>query len=137
MTVALNPNRPAACVIDWCGVMRELGPRFAERAAGCDTEDRFVAENLAELKARGVFAAGVPRELGGGGAPYGELAGMLRPLARYCCSSALTLSMHTHLVATTVWRWRREPQSFERLLRRIAGEKLILATSGASDWLNA
>jgi acyl-CoA dehydrogenase len=127
----------SAQAVDWPALMQELGPHFAARAERSDAEDLFVAENFAELKARDVFAAGVPAELGGGGASYAELCAMLRTLARYCGSTALTLSMHTHLVATTVWRWRREPRPFERLLRRIADEKLILATSGASDWLDA
>jgi alkylation response protein AidB-like acyl-CoA dehydrogenase len=115
--------------------MHEIGPTFAARAADYDVADAFVAENYAELKTRRVFAAGVPSELGGGGASYAELCEMLRILARYCSSTALTLSMHTHLVATTVWRWRRDPAPFERLLRRVADEQIVLVTSGASDWL--
>ena len=96
----------------------------------------FVAENFAELKARGVLAAGVPVELGGGGASYLELCEMLRILGRYCGSTALTLSMHTHPLATLVWRWRRDPAPVERILRRVADERLQLVTSGASDWLD-
>jgi hypothetical protein len=42
-------------------------------------------------------------------ASYPELCEMLRVLARYCGSTALTLSMHTHPLATLVWRWRRDP----------------------------
>jgi alkylation response protein AidB-like acyl-CoA dehydrogenase len=123
---------------DWPALMQEIGPRFAQRAGACDAGDHFVAENFSELKVRGVFAAGVPAELGGGGASYPELCDMLRTLARYCSSTALALSMHTHVVATAAWRWRRNPQQpFERLLRRIAEEKLVLVTSGASDWLKA
>jgi alkylation response protein AidB-like acyl-CoA dehydrogenase len=121
----------------WLRVVEELAPHFAARAPACDSSDAFVAENYAELKAHGVFAAGVPRELGGGGASYRSLCEMLQALARACGSTALALSMHTHLVATTVWRWRRDPKPFEPLLRRIAAERLVLATSGASDWLTA
>lgn len=121
---------------DWIGVIRELGPRFAARAAEHDVDDRFVAENYAELKARGVFAAAIPAELGGGGASYAEVCGMLRELAHYCGSTALALAMHTHLVATPVWRWHREPQAVEGLLRRVAAERLVLVSTGASDWLD-
>jgi alkylation response protein AidB-like acyl-CoA dehydrogenase len=134
VTMSLAPS-PEAQSVNWAGLMHEIGPRFAARSVDCDAADAFVAENYAELKARRVFAAGVPSELGGGGASYAELCEMLRALARYCGSTALTLSMHTHLVATTVWRWRRDPSPFERLLRRIADEQIILVTSGASDWL--
>jgi alkylation response protein AidB-like acyl-CoA dehydrogenase len=118
---------------DWSQLMHELGPRFAERARVHDASDSFVAENFAELKARKLFAAGVPKQLGGGGASYPELCGLLRTLAGYCGSTALALSMHTHVVAAAVWRWRRDPESTERLLRRIADENLIVVTSGGSD----
>jgi alkylation response protein AidB-like acyl-CoA dehydrogenase len=136
MSLSSGPHRLKA-VSDWSRLMHELGPRFAERASVHDANDSFVAENFAELKARGVFAAGVPKQLGGGGASYPELCGMLRALAHYCGSTALALSMHTHVVATAVWRWHRDPKSSERLLRRVADEKLVVVTSGGSDWLTA
>jgi acyl-CoA dehydrogenase len=121
--------------VDWPLLMHEFGPQFAARAPAHDAADTFVAENFAELKARGVFAAGVPSELGGGGASYSQLCEMLRALARYCGSTALTLSMHTHLVATASWRWRRDPKPVEGLLRRVVDERAQLVSSGASDWL--
>jgi alkylation response protein AidB-like acyl-CoA dehydrogenase len=121
--------------VDWPALMDEIGPRFAARVESHDATDTFVSENFAELKARNVLAVAVPAELGGGGASYGQLCDMLRILAHYCGSTALTLSMHTHLVATLGWRWRREP-SLEAILRRIAAERLLLVGSGASDWLS-
>jgi len=121
--------------VEWPLLMHELGPRFAARAPAHDATDTFVAENFAELKARDVFAAGVPSELGGGGASYSQLCDMLRVLAYYCGSTALTLSMHTHVVVTASWRWRRDPKPVESLLRRIVQERVQLVTSGASDWL--
>jgi acyl-CoA dehydrogenase len=122
---------------DWTGLMHELGPRFAERAPIHDAADTFVAQNFADLRERGVLGAAVPRELGGGGASYPQLCDMLRVLARHCGSTALTLSMHTHTAATLAWRWRRDPQPVEGLLRRIASDRLLLIGSGASDWLTA
>ena len=65
---------------DWTGIVRELGPTFAERAAAHDANDAFVADNYAALKERGVFRAAVPAELGGGGASVDELCGMIREL---------------------------------------------------------
>jgi alkylation response protein AidB-like acyl-CoA dehydrogenase len=119
-------------------VRQELPYRAVEVVAvlqDYDERDGFVAENMAELKAAGVLAAGVPGELGGGGATHTELCEMLRALAGYCGSTALTLSMHTHAVATAVWRWRKEGGPLEALLRRVAAENLMLVTSGGSDWL--
>jgi alkylation response protein AidB-like acyl-CoA dehydrogenase len=121
---------------DWVGVARELGPGFAARAAAADASDTFVADNYAELKEHHVFSAGVPAELGGGGASHTELSTMLRELARYCGSTALALSMHTHLLALSVWRYQ-QGQPVEPLLRRIASEQLVLVSTGASDWLES
>jgi alkylation response protein AidB-like acyl-CoA dehydrogenase len=127
---------PPATRTDWIAVARDLAPAFAARAAAHDAEDRFVSENYADLKARRVFSAAVPAELGGGGAAYPELAAMLRELARACGSTALALSMHTHLLATAVWRLR-QGQAVEPLLRRVAAEQIVLVSTGASDWLES
>jgi alkylation response protein AidB-like acyl-CoA dehydrogenase len=119
---------------DWIAVVRELGANFAARAAAHDANDSFVAENYAELKKRKFFSAGVPIELGGGGASHAGLCDILREMAHYCGSTALALSMHTHLVAATVWRWR-QGHPVEPLLKRIATEETVLISSGGSDWL--
>ena len=120
---------------DLAALMHELGPDFTARAARHDDEERFVAENHHALKQHGVLRAAVPSELGGDGAGPGELGEMLRVLARYCGSTALALSMHTHQVATIAWRWRRDPAPVEALLRSVAAEDLVLVSSGGSDWI--
>ena len=120
---------------DWVAVLRGLAPRFAERAAAHDTADTFVADNYAELRARRVFSAGVPAELGGGGATHAELCDAMRELAHGCGATALALSMHTHQVVIAAWRWRHEGAPVAAFLRRVATEELILVTSGGSDWL--
>jgi alkylation response protein AidB-like acyl-CoA dehydrogenase len=114
----------------------ELGKVFASHAEYCDETDSFVAENYKLLRSSGLIEAGVPRELGGGGAEIDELAQMLRTIARYCGSTALAFSMHTHQVAIPAWRWRhRNFQPAEPLLKRIAAERIILLSSGGSDWI--
>ena len=109
-----------------------LGSGFAARIADHDVTDTFVAENCAELKAHQVFSAGVPPELGDGGASYAELCGLLHELARYCNSSALARAMHTHFLAAAVW-CGRQGQPAEPLLRRIADEQAVLVRTGAAD----
>jgi len=121
---------------DWAALARQLGTEFAPRAAAHDADDSFVAENFDILKQHGIFAAGVPQELGGGGASHAELGAFLRELAHQCGSTALALSMHTHLVAATVWRWR-QGYAVEPLLRRVVDEQLVLISSGGSDWLES
>ena len=117
-------------------IARELGPVFAERAESATDEDQFVADNFASLKAAGLVEAGVPVELGGGGAGVDELAEMLRIIGYHCGSTALAFSMHTHQVAIPAWRWRvQKVSALEPLLKRVAAERLILLSSGGSDWI--
>jgi alkylation response protein AidB-like acyl-CoA dehydrogenase len=120
---------------DWIAIAREVAPSFAQRAAAHDADDSFVAENYAALKERGLFAAGVPGELGGGDASHEELCAVVRELAHYCGSTALAFSMHTHNVATQMLSWRAGNKAPEPFLRKVAAEKLVIATSGGSDWL--
>ena len=120
---------------DWVAVVHDMAPRFAARAAAHDAHDSFVADNYAELRERRVFSAGVPAELGGGGATYRELCDVLRTLAHSCSSTALALAMHTHPLTTTVWRWRHEAAPVGGLLRRVAAEELVVVSSGGSDFL--
>ncbi|MFO1313614.1 MAG: acyl-CoA dehydrogenase family protein [Burkholderiales bacterium] len=129
--VAAEPS-----TVDWIDLARTLGRRFDERAAEIDRDDRFVADNYADLKAYGFFAAGVPAELGGGGLGHADLGDVLRTLARDCASTALAFAMHTHQVAAAAWRWRHQKAPVEGLLRRVASEQIVLLSSGGSDWVN-
>ena len=117
-------------------IARDLGPVIAQRASETMDEDQFVAENFALLKSSGLLEAGVPAELGGGGADVDELAAVLQMLGRHCGSTALALSMHTHLVATAAWRWKHQGlTAVEPLLRLVAKERIQLVSSGGSDWI--
>lgn len=122
--------------MDWVAVARELGPGFAARAAAHDANDSFPLDNYGELRERRVLSAAIPTELGGGGATYAELCAMLREFGRHCSGTALALSMHTHLVATSVYLWRQGAPVADNL-RQIAEQQLVLVTTSASDWLNS
>src|ERR1700709_1464157 len=109
---------------------RDLGIIFEQRAMEAD-EDKFVADNFAVLKASGLFEAGVPAELGGGGANIDELATMLRTLGYHCGSTALAFSMHTHQVAIPAWRWtHQKATAVEPLLQRVVADRIPLASRG-------
>lgn len=117
-------------------IARHLAPAFASRAATCDENDSFVAENYDTLKSAGLVEAAVPSDLGGRGAEVAELCDMLREIAHSCGSTALAFSMHTHQVAIPAWRWRHQNvAAVEPLLRRVAAERIILLSSGGSDWI--
>jgi acyl-CoA dehydrogenase len=121
---------------DWVGVARELAADFATRAAEHDATDTFVAENYKALCDAKLFSAPVPAELGGGGAGFGQHCEIIRTIARGCGSTALSYSMHSHLLQGLIWRYRHNAQPpAEPLLRRIAAEELVLVSSGGSDWL--
>ena len=121
--------------MDWVSLIDEVGQDCASRTADHDRDDSFVAENYDALRARNAFAAGVPSELGGGGASHRELCQMVRALARHCGSTGLAFSMHTHLVGTLAYLWRQGNAAPEGILRRVAAERLVLVSSGGSDWL--
>src|SRR5258708_4427687 len=116
-----------AMTSDWIGLMTRLGTDFAQRCAAHDEDDSFVAENYAALKGQGAFAAGVPAELGGGGASHAELCAMIRELAHHCSATALAFSMHTPPLAAQAYLWRAGNKAPEPLLRRVASEQLVIA----------
>lgn len=126
---SLNPS-------SWTEVARSLGEEFAGRADAHDEADTFVSRNYAALKEHRVFSAAIPQELGGGGASHREISAMLRTLARYCGSTALALSMHQHLIAAAVWKYRRG-QGGEAMLKNVAENQLVLVSTGAGDWLES
>lgn len=123
--------------IDWLSLAESLGNQFATKENEADESDLFVADNIAQLKSSGLLAAGVPAELGGGGASYTDLCAVLRILGRHCSSTALAFSMHTHQVMVPTWRWRHQNAPVDGLLRRVATEQLIILSSGGSDWLQS
>lgn len=115
-----------------------LAGEFAGRAEAHDRDDTFVAENYERLKAEGLIAAAVPKELGGEGAEVGEMADVIRRLGQGCASTALAFSMHTHQVVIPAWRWRHQPPAapkVEPVLRMVAEKNIVLLSSGGGDWI--
>src|SRR5262245_38824929 len=88
----------------WRLALAEIGPQLAQEDSLSDTTGKYVAANMAKLREHGFLELAVPAELGGGGLSRTELSDMLRELAHHSSSTALALSMHTHLVAAAAWR---------------------------------
>ncbi|MCA9666940.1 MAG: acyl-CoA/acyl-ACP dehydrogenase [Myxococcales bacterium] len=122
--------------IDLGALAPALAARFAERAARHDAEGSFARENSELLRRERIYSALVPSELGGGGASLAEMSALLRVIAASCASTALTLSMHQHLVAAAVYKLVHHGES-RPLLERLAREQLVLVSTGASDWVDA
>jgi alkylation response protein AidB-like acyl-CoA dehydrogenase len=121
---------------DLKALVGEIGPRFAAGAEERDAGDIFAAEHYDLLKRHRIFSALVPAELGGAGVRYGDLCAFLRELARYCPSTALSLSMHQHLVAAAVFH-HRHGRPGRKLLERVAAAETVLVSTGANDWLES
>lgn len=133
---AVSQLKPAENKTSLADIVHKIGPEMASRAASADETGKFVTENYALLKRHGLVEAGVPAEFGGSGASIDELGLMLRVLAQYCGSTALAFAMHQQQVAIPAWRWRHQKlAAAEPLLKRIAAEKIIVLTSGGSDWV--
>ena len=120
----------------WLDRVHELGPGFESRAGEHDRNESFVAENYAALKEHGFFGAAIPEELGGGGVAHSAMCEVLRTMAQYCSSTALAHSMHQHLVAASVWKYRHG-QGGAEMLRGVAARQTILVSTGARDWLES
>ncbi len=119
------------------GKVSELAPLFASRAAQYDRDGTFVAENYANLRAELLFSAAVPRALGGGGASFSDVCAAVRELGRHCASTGLAYAMHSHPVALNVFKHCRGDEKAKATLQKIAAHELIIAGTGANDWLDS
>lgn len=109
----------------------EVASQYADRH---DRSGTFVAEGIGAARELGYLAGPVPEDCGGVGATVADMVRGQRILARACGSTALGASMHLHLVLAAAWRWRRGDTVVEKLLRRVAGENIVLVSTGGNDW---
>ena len=113
---------------------RELGAEFADAAAGHDREGSFVTEAYKVLRDAGYLALAVPTELGGRGATIAQVAMAQAQMSKHCASTSLAVAMHHHITLFATWRYRREMSGAEGLLRRIADDRIVLVSTGGSDF---
>ena len=118
-------------------IIKEYGIKFEQNAEKADTENNFVLENLKSLKREGVHKMLVPKALGGSGISYSELCDFIKKLATFCPSTALTLSMHQHLVAVLVFKHNNGDESATHTLKLIADKDIALLSTGGGDWLSS
>lgn len=117
------------------GVAAQVGVVAAEHAAEHDRNATFVAESYAAMREYGYLALAVPEELGGLGASMRQACYAQAELARHDAATALSAAMHTYLTLVQAFRYRNGAPDAEGVLRRIADEGMVMATSGGSDWL--
>ena len=119
----------------WVVRARAIAERLRERAVEHDREGSFVQDGFDLLREHGLLPMLVPTELGGGGASHAQACATLAELARGCPATALSFSMHSHLVAAQVWRHHRSQPA--PMLQRVVDEQPVLISTGASDWLDS
>ncbi len=100
----------------------------ARHAAAVDRDSRVPAEAIAAARAARLLGAAIPREFGGEGASVGDIVDICYTLGRACASTAMIFAMHQTKVAC-ITRHGRGSAWHQRLMRRIASEQLLLASS--------
>jgi acyl-CoA dehydrogenase len=93
-----------------------------------DAAARFPVEAFAEIKRQRLLGVMVPEALGGEGATVAELADVCFILGQGCASSALIYAMHQIKMACVI-RHAKGNAALERILRSVAAEQLLLASS--------
>lgn len=130
---ALTPN---PTITDWPAVAEGIGEIVRPTVADNDRTGEISRLAYEHLRAEGVTSALVPREFGGGGASHETMGTILRTLGRVDAPTALTLSMHSHVLGTQVWRHNRGMNA-EKVFRAVVDDRAVLISTGASDWLSS
>lgn len=121
---------------EWINKARKLAPELDEVTGRHDEDGTFVEESFAALKEEGLFKALIPAELGGGGAGIRDICEFIREISQHCASTGLAFSMHSHLIAATVWKYKKGKPG-EAMLKKVVDKNLILVSTGAGDWLES
>jgi acyl-CoA dehydrogenase len=113
---------------------RELGKEFAPSAARHDRDGTFVSEAYEVLREGGYLALAVPTECGGLGATIAQVTMAQVEMSKHCAATSLAVSMHHHITLFAAWRYRRAMPGAEGLLRRIVNDRIVLVSTGGSDF---
>jgi len=136
MNVAKIYNHDDIDKPNWKAKVLEL-TALAANGKDCDENGEFAAANFQLLKENKFFSMAIPRELGGGGASYAEVCEVVRALGQSCGSTALSYSMHSHPLAANVFKHLHGDEKATATLKKIAANELIIAGTGANDWLSS
>ncbi|MYM64212.1 acyl-CoA dehydrogenase family protein [Pseudomaricurvus sp. HS19] len=115
-------------------ILHRIGPQIADNGKLADATDTLSQDNYRLLREARVFSAMVPGTFGGGDQSFPAMCEFLRSLAKYHPSTALSVSMHQHIVAANIYN-HRHGRPGKALLEKVAGKELVLISTGAGDWL--
>ncbi len=99
-----------------------------ENAAAVDAEGRFPREAFAEIRKQRLLGIMVPQALGGEEASLAQIVDVCFILGQACSSTALIYAMHQIKMACIV-RHTQGNAALENILRRIAAEQFLMASS--------
>ena len=99
-----------------------------EQASAVDAEGRFPKEAFAEIRKQRLLGIMVPQALDGDGASLAEIIDVCYILGQACASTGLIFAMHQIKMACIV-RHTKGNAALESILRRIATEQLLMASS--------
>jgi acyl-CoA dehydrogenase len=100
----------------------------AAHAPAVDSQSRFPREAAAAMRAERMLGVAVPLELGGEGVKISDVVDVCYVLGQSCASTAMIYAMHQTMIACLV-RHGKASDWFQRLLRRLCSEQLLLASS--------
>jgi acyl-CoA dehydrogenase len=100
----------------------------AAEAVDVDRQARFPQAAIDAARAQKLLGAQIPQAFGGDGASISDITDMCYTLGRACSSTAMIFAMHQTKVACLV-RHGTGSDWHEALMRRVAAEQLLLASS--------
>jgi acyl-CoA dehydrogenase len=124
----MEVQRVTVSNIDLAGRARAAAEVAAAHAAAVDASARFPNEAFAEIRRQKLLGIQVPASLGGEGASLDDLADVCFILGQACGSTGLIYAMHQIKIACIV-RHAKGAKALEAILRRVAAEQLLLASS--------
>ena len=116
----------------WLAAAQLAVPEAARHADQVDGDARFPHEAFAVLREQRLLGAMVPVAFGGGGASLETIAGVCRILGGACASTGMIYAMHQIQVACLV-NHASDSTWHAQLLRRLAGEQLLLASATSEE----
>ncbi len=123
-----DPLDFAASAADLKARVEAVAEIAAAEANAVDAEARFPAAAIAALRKNRLLSLLVPIEFGGEGVSFGEVADACYRLGQACSATAMIFAMH-HSAAACVVRHGKASIWHKNLLRRIADEQLLVASS--------
>jgi acyl-CoA dehydrogenase len=124
----MEVQRVTADRADLAARARAAAALAAAHAAAVDADARFPSEAFAEIRRQKLLGIQVPASLGGEGASLDDLADVCFILGQACGSAGLIYAMHQIKIACIV-RHAKGAKALETILRRVATEQLLLASS--------